>query len=56
VLRSTPGGIVVRSQGGTLTILHPNSAVVSLSGTAGVSARYIDEETGQVTITKVYGQ
>jgi hypothetical protein len=56
VLRSTPGGIAVRTQGGTLTILHPNSAVISLSGRSGVSARYIDEDTGQVTITKVYGQ
>jgi hypothetical protein len=56
VLQSTPGGIAVRTQGATLTILHPNSAVISLSGTSGVSARYFDEETGQVTITKVYGQ
>jgi len=56
VLRSTPDGIAVRTQGATLTILHPTSAVISLSGTSGVSARYIDEETGQVTITKVYGQ
>jgi hypothetical protein len=56
VLRSTPDGIAVHTQGGTLTILHPASAVISLSGTSGVAARYIDEETGQVTITKVYGQ
>jgi hypothetical protein len=56
VLRSTPEGIAVRTQSATLTILHPNSAVISLSGTSGVSARYVDEETGQVTITKVYGQ
>jgi hypothetical protein len=56
VLRSTPGGIAVRTQGGTLTILHPTSAVISLSGRSGVSARYIDEDTGQVTIAKVYGQ
>jgi hypothetical protein len=56
VLRSTPEGIAVRTQSATLTILHPSSAVISLSGTSGVSARYIDEETGQVTITKVYGQ
>lgn len=56
VLRSTPDGIAVRTQGATLTILHPTSAVISLSGSSGVAARYIDEETGQVTITKVYGQ
>ena len=56
VLRSTPGEIAVRTQGATLTMPHPASAVISLSGRSGVSARYIDEETGQVTITKVYGQ
>ena len=56
VLRTTPDGIAVRAQGATLTIMHPPSAVVSMSGTSAVSARYVDEETGQVTITKVYGQ
>ena len=56
IVRSTPVGIAVRTQGATLTILHPPSAVISLSGNAGVEARYIDEQTGQVTITDVYGQ
>lgn len=56
ILRSTPDGIAVRAQGATLTIMHPPSAVVSLSGSSAVAARYIDEETGEVTITKVYGQ
>lgn len=56
ILRSTPEGIAVRTQGATLTILHPRSAVVSLSGNSAVAARYIDEDTGQVTITNVYGQ
>lgn len=56
ILRTTPDGIAVRAQGATLTIMHPPSAVVSLSGASAVSARYVDEETGQVTITKVYGQ
>lgn len=56
VVRTTPDGIAVRAQGATLTILHPPSAVVSLSGPSVVSARYVDGETGQVTITKVYGQ
>ncbi len=56
VIRTTADGIAVRAQGATLTILHPPSAVISLSGTSAVSARYIDGETGQVTITKVYGQ
>lgn len=56
VLRSTPTGIAVRTQGATLTILHPRSAVVSFSGSSAVAARYLDEDTGQVTITNVYGQ
>lgn len=56
VVRTTPEGIAVRSQGTTLTILHPPSAVVTLSGASAVEARYVDEETGQVTITNVYGQ
>jgi hypothetical protein len=56
VVRTTPEGIAVRSQGTTLTILHPHSAVVTVSGSSAVEARYVDEDTGQVTITTVYGQ
>ncbi len=56
VLRATPDGVAVRAQGATLTIMHPPSAVLSLSGGSAVAARYIDEQSGQVTITKVYAQ
>lgn len=56
VVRSTPEGIAVRAQGATLTILHPHSAVVSMSGPSSVTARYVDDDSGQVTITSVYGQ
>jgi hypothetical protein len=56
ILQTTPDGIAVRTQGATLTILHPRSAVVSMSGASAVGARYFDEETGQVTITNVYAQ
>jgi hypothetical protein len=56
VVRTTRDGIAVYTRGATLTILHPPSAVVSLSGSSAVAARYVDEQTGQVTITKVYGQ
>ncbi len=56
VLQTTPTGIAVRSQGVTLTILHPPTAMLSLSGSSSVEARYVDEDTGQVTITNVYGQ
>lgn len=55
-LKTTPDGIAVRAQGATLTILHPPSAVVSVSGPSSVSARYVDEDSGEVTITKVYAQ
>jgi hypothetical protein len=56
IIQTTPDGISVRAQGATLTIMHPRSAVVGVSGASAVQARYIDEETGQVTITNVYGQ
>ncbi len=56
VVETTPNGIAVRSQGATLTLLNPSSATVSLSGASAVGARYIDDETGQITITNVYGQ
>jgi hypothetical protein len=55
ILRSVPDGIVVGSPESSMTILHPATAVVSASGAAGVEARYVDD-TGQVTITDVYGQ
>jgi len=56
VLQTTPDGISVRARGATLTIMHPRSAVVSLSGESSVRARYVDEDSGEVTITSVYGQ
>ncbi|MDQ2713094.1 MAG: hypothetical protein M3Y24_12855 [Acidobacteriota bacterium] len=56
IVQTTANGIAVRSQGVTLTILHPPTARVSLSGNSSVQARYIDEDTGQLTITNVYGQ
>jgi hypothetical protein len=56
IVRSSSDGIAVRTQGATLTFLHPRSAVVSASGASGVTARYVDEDSGQVTITNVYAQ
>ena len=55
-LKTTPDGIAVHTQDATLTIMHPRSAVVLVSGPGSVSARYVDENTGEVTITKVYAQ
>jgi hypothetical protein len=56
VVRTKTEGIAVGSNGVELTILHPRTAVVSLSGNTGLTARYIDEDSGQVTVTNVYGQ
>ena len=55
-LDANADGISVQTQGTTMRFIHPSSAVVSLSGFAAVSARYVDEDTGQITITKVYAQ
>lgn len=56
IVQTTPDGIAVRSQGASLTLMHPSYAVNSLSGGSSITSRYIDEDTGQVTITKVYAQ
>lgn len=56
IVETTPGGIAVRTAGASLTILHPASAVVSLGRGPGLAASYIDQETGEVTITNVYGK
>jgi hypothetical protein len=56
VMRASPDGIAVRTQGLTLTMRHPRSAVVSVAGNSAIEARYVDEETGQVTISSVYAQ
>jgi hypothetical protein len=56
VLESTPDGIAVRTPSTSLTILHPPSATISLAGDSSLAASYIDEETGEVTITNVYAQ
>ena len=56
ILRSSPDSVLVRTQGTTLKMIHPRSAVTSIAGSSAVEARYVDEETGQVTITGVYGQ
>lgn len=58
IVQTTSKGIAVRAQGAMLTLLHPDAAdvTVSVNGTASVGARYVDGETGQVTITNVYGQ
>jgi hypothetical protein len=56
IVQTTPNGIAVRTSGATLTLLHPSYAVNSVSGGSSITSRYVDEDTGQVTITKVYAQ
>lgn len=63
VLEATPGSIELRAHGGTMSLLTTRSAVeggpsdgvalsVSMQGSAG--AQYVDSDTGQVTISRVY--
>ena len=56
ILQTTPDGIAVHAQGATMTLLHPTSAMVTVAGNASVGALYVDEDSGEVTITNVYGQ
>jgi Putative zinc-finger len=56
VVRSSPTTLDVRFGDSTLTIVHPHSAVVSIAGRSALQARYLDDKTGQVIITGVYGQ
>jgi hypothetical protein len=58
VVQATSKGVAVRAQGAMLTLLHPGATdvTVSVNGAGSVGARYVDDETGQVTIASVYGQ
>ena len=55
-LRSTAGGIELNDNGHALTLLHTRGRqkpiIVSAPGT--LRARYVDSETGQITINNVY--
>jgi len=56
VLEASRSSIQVRENGGTLSLMHPRSdgltISVNMQGSAG--ARYVDSDTGQVTINRVY--
>lgn len=58
VLEATQAGLEVRENGRALTMLQPASTPVTYSVNAAGSlrARYVDGDTGQVTITNVYAQ
>jgi hypothetical protein len=57
-LSSTRNGIEIRENGSTLAIMNPSSAppVVVVNTGGSLRARYVDSDTGQVTITNVYAQ
>lgn len=54
-------GVELRDGAGTLLLMHPKSAepgdvMVSVDAEGGVRARYVDEQSGQVTINDVYAE
>jgi hypothetical protein len=57
-LASTQDGLEVKQNGALMRIVHPGASpsVVTASTAGSVRARYIDDDTGQVTITNVYSQ
>jgi hypothetical protein len=63
VLEASPASIELRANGGTMSILTPGDAAsdghtsgvavsVSMQGSAG--AQYVDSDTGQVTVSRLY--
>lgn len=56
VAEATPAGIELKSSGGKLTVVgRPGDSVtVSARSSGSVAARYVDSDTGQVTIANVY--
>lgn len=57
-LSATRNGIQVSENGSALTMMHPGTspAVVVVNTRGSLRARYVDDDTGQVTITNVYAQ
>ena len=58
VLNATPAGIEVKASGGALTLLNTRAAspLVYVSAPGSLRARFVDSETGQVTINNVYAE
>ena len=56
VIEASGGGIELRQGGRMLSLRHPEAANVTYTGSAqgSMRARYVDSETGQVTIQNVY--
>ncbi len=58
VLEATPEGIELKERDRSLTLIHSSSDPVMVSVSAGgaMAARFVDDETGMVTINNVYAQ
>jgi hypothetical protein len=56
VLEASPASIQVKINGRSLSLLHPHSegVTVSLNMQDSAGVRYVDDDTGQVTINRVY--
>jgi hypothetical protein len=58
VLEGGPAGIGVEQNGRGFQLMHPRAAqnVVFSVGGESVRSRYVDSDTGQVTISHVYAE
>ncbi len=57
IVAATSTGVELRQGGAALTLLHPQAAGVSrFASGGGVRTRYVDAETGYVTISHVYAE
>jgi hypothetical protein len=58
VIEASPEGIELRKNGGAMGVSQDAARLmtVSLSTQGSASAHYVDQDTGQVTITSVYAQ
>ncbi len=58
VLSATADGIELRDGGRLLSLQHPDARNVTYTVNAqgGIRARYVDRETGQVTVNHVYAE
>ena len=55
-IRTAPGGIEVKENGSALTLLHTRGqqSPIFISTPGSLRARFVDQDTGQVTINNVY--
>jgi hypothetical protein len=58
VLRASPDGLEIQENGASMSLVHDVGAHASVSVGVGrsLSAQYIDEDTGQITIHNVYAE